>query len=250
MHELFLLKSTRSSVAQDGGFVSMMLGWLLENEIITGAYVVARDGVWNSAYTFISSAQESVQSAGSKYLKHKPPWKQMESQSGLIGFVGTPCLIEIYQRKYDRGQVPGSIRFALICHGSFEPELLDEISKRIHPTTLVELNRMDFVSRNLEGKRRVVLEVKAENIAIDLPLEDIRQYKPKVCERCERISSQLADFVCGSGKIVALEGYTVVACMTPRASDYCTRAIGDGWFHAKEVSADQLGKLKKVFRLV
>jgi coenzyme F420-reducing hydrogenase beta subunit len=107
---------------------------------------------------------------------------------------------------------------------------------------------MDFAARKIEGKNRVVLEIKGNNFVTDLPLKDLKFYKPKICQKCKRVSTHLADFVCGSGKTFAAKGYTVVACTNSRASDFCISSVEDGWFESKKAPADKIEKFKNILK--
>ena len=86
-------------VSQDGGIVSALLCYALDEGIIEGAVVAGTpDDDWRPIPTVVTSADEVIAAAGTKYSMSPTlsALKEATRQYGLekVGVVATPCQIQ------------------------------------------------------------------------------------------------------------------------------------------------------------
>jgi len=185
-------------ISQDGGLVTSLLSFALENKLIDSAVVsaVSPEKPFLPIPKLATTTMEILECAGSRYfcspnlLALNEAVKQKKTG---IAFVGTPCHIQAIRKIQRAGlkklTTPMKYLIGLMCSECFTYEGLME--KHIQKALGV---RPDSVRKmNIKGKMIVTTDSGVHAI----PLAEIRQYARKNCSCCNDFSSELADISVG-----------------------------------------------------
>ena len=128
-------------IGQDGGLVSAMLIWCLENDIIDGALTSGVENLpdgssgWKAIPMVATNREEVLRGAGSRYTYSANTMAYDEAKSaGLqnLGLVGMSCQTSVAPVMWHRGaSKPVSRRIklniGLLCSKSFDDAMFDEL---------------------------------------------------------------------------------------------------------------------------
>ncbi|MEM3565252.1 MAG: Coenzyme F420 hydrogenase/dehydrogenase, beta subunit C-terminal domain [Candidatus Bathyarchaeia archaeon] len=221
---------------QDGGAVTALLLFALNNGIINGAIVTKseRENPFYPRPTLATTADDVLQAAGTKYF-YSPNIlaiaKSLKQKLGKVALVGTPCHIRAARKIQFAGlkkyTIPLKLLIGLACSECF---IYDGLMKEhIHRKLGVDPNCIKKV--NIKGKMLLTLE--SETVAI--PLAEAKQYARKSCHFCEDFSSELADISVGG---LGLEGWTFVIIRTEQGEEIFSNAEKAGAIITKEASTE------------
>lgn len=240
-------------VCQDGGVVTTLLMFALENKIIDGAIVsgVSGDKPFYPVPRLVTTPKEVIECAGTRY-SYSPNLlalqEAVELKKGSLAFVGTPCQIQALRKmqmlplkKYVKAL---NFTVGLMCTESFTYEGLME--KHIQGTLGIDLHDIEKI--NIKAK--VLVTTKSGEVKI-IPLKEAKQYARKSCAFCTDFSAELADISAGG---VGLTGWTLTILRTKRGEELFERAEGENLFETKPVerekkALDTLIKLSRRKRL-
>ena len=183
---------------QDGGVVTALLTYALENGVIDGAAAsgVRQDKPFYPVPRLVTTSGEVLECAGTRYT-YSP--NLLAFQEGVnqnkknLAFVGTPCQIHALRKiewlllKYVN---PLKFTIGLLCTESFTYEGLME---KYIPEVL-GVNVSDIQKMNIKGKVLVTTKSGEEKV---IPLKEAKQYTQKGCTICKDFSSELADISVG-----------------------------------------------------
>jgi coenzyme F420 hydrogenase subunit beta len=236
-------------VCQDGGVVTTLLAFALENKIIEGAAVsgIEKQRPLHPIPIFATTTKKILQSAGTKYF-YSPNLLALQNfirqGKGEMAFVGTPCQIEAIRKiqMISIGNFVGKLRLTigLLCSGSFSYEGL--VEKYIRQQ--LGINPSDV--RKINIKTRFTLTMKSGEIK-QIPLKDVRPYIRKNCSLCRDFSAELADVSVGG---LGLNDWSLVIIRTENGKELFTDAVKAGLLEVRSIeekkhSLDLLIKLSK-----
>ncbi|MEM3699571.1 MAG: Coenzyme F420 hydrogenase/dehydrogenase, beta subunit C-terminal domain [Candidatus Bathyarchaeia archaeon] len=223
------------NVCQDGGAVTALLLFALENGIVDGAIVTLKDKEkpFYPRPTLATTAERILQSAGTKYF-YSPNilalTEAIKQKKNNIAFVGTPCQIRAIRKMQMAGLkkyvAPIKFLIGLACSECFSYEGLME--NHIHKK--LGINPNDVKKINIKGKMLVTLE--SETVSI--PLAETKQYARQSCHFCPDFSSELADISVGG---LGLENWTLTIIRTERGGEIFSAAEKEGAIKTR--SADE-----------
>ncbi len=205
-------------VCQDGGVVTALLMFALENGLVDGAIVsgVDKDRPFYPVPRLASTPQEALECAGTRY-SYSP--NLLAFQEGIkqkkksLAFVGTPCQIHALRKiemvplkKYSK---PLRLTIGLMCTESFTYEGLMEK----HFQRELGINLHDISKINIKGK---VLVTSKSGETKAVPLADAKKYTRKGCLPCTDFSSELADISTGG---LGLNGWTFTIIRTDKGEE-------------------------------
>jgi len=243
--------------AQDGGVVTALLKYAMDKKLIHGAIVSKRDERWRSYPALVTSSEELLEAAGTKYTissnylvltPFKEVVKKFEEQEipeswVKLAFVGTPCQM-LPLRKAEAIVEGAKIRPAnlisftigLFCMENFEYQRLieEKVSKNlgISPESV---KKFDIKSGNF--KIFVDGEVK------EIPLSELNEYVASGCKVCEDFASNFADISVGS--VGSPEGKSTVIVRTEKGREIYLGALREGYIR----ELPEAPKIKAIKRL-
>lgn len=202
------IKGQKTEACQDGGIVTALLIYSLDQGIIDGALVVGRDG-WMPVASIAKTREEIIASAGTKYGV-VPVLKELRAaviDHGLskICVVGSPCHIQSIRYLKNRGLPLASsvkLTIGLFCRENYYYHCITEraSSKGINVDQIEKLNVADEFNIYANGKK------------LSFPITEVKSCVPRHCLICEDFASELADISVGSDG--SPEGWSTVIIRT------------------------------------
>ena len=205
------------SVSQDGGLVTALLSFALENKLIDGAVVsgISTEKPFLPIPKLATTTTEIFESAGSRYFSSPNLLALLEAvkqKKTSIAFVGTPCHIQAIRKIQRAGlkklTTPLKYLIGLMCSECFTYEGLME--KHIHETLGIKPDNVRKM--NIKGKMLVTTNSGIHAI----PLAEIKQYARKNCNCCNDFSSELADISVGG---LGMNDWTFAIIRTKRGQE-------------------------------
>ena len=217
---------------QDGGVVTALLLFALENELIDSAVVsgISREKPLYPIPKLAITPQEILGCAGTRY-SYSPNIlaldEAIKQKKTSIAFVGTPCQIRAIRKMQMLGlkKYTKTVKFliGLRCSECFTYEGL--IEKQIHKTLGLSLNDV----RKMNIKRKILVKTKSEVRTV--PLAEAKQYARKSCRFCDDFSSELADISTGG---LGLDGWTFTIVRTEKGEELLSGAERAGVIKTKD----------------
>lgn len=222
-------------VCQDGGVVTALLSFYLEEGFIDGAVVVgtARDRPFYPVPKLATSSAEVLGCAGSKYFcsPNLLALVEVARRGKAVAFVGTPCQIRAIRKMQLSGLrkwvAPLKLLIGLMCSECFVYEGLME--EHIRGEMGVDLDGI----RKMNIKGRILVSTESEVKAISLG--ELKRYVREDCGSCGDFAAELADVSAGG---LGLDGWTFVVVRTKEGEElfekaksalaFKTRAVTEG----------------------
>jgi coenzyme F420 hydrogenase subunit beta len=236
-------------IAQDGGIVSALFCYALDEKIIDGA-VVAGPGedFWKPQPMVAMSSDEILAAAGTKYTFSPNVWmlKEAVRQYGLekVGTVAIPCQTMGIRKMQS---YPFGVRFladkialitGIFCMENFPYESLKTFISEKAGISPELVEKMDI------GKGKFILET-ADDV-IKLPLKETHGYEQNGCKVCLDYVAELADV--STGSVGSQDGWSTVFTRTDVGETLFKSAVEAGVIETKPVDEGKFGMemLKKL----
>jgi coenzyme F420 hydrogenase subunit beta len=234
------------NVCQDGGALTALLLFALENELIDSAVVsgISQEKPFYPVPRLAVTSEEVLECAGTRY-SYSPNVlalaEGVKQKKASIASVGTPCQIRAIRKMQMLGlkkyAAPVKLLIGLMCSECFTYEGLME--KHIQET--LGINLSDIRKINIKGKMFVttISEVKI------VPLAEAKQYARESCKFCDDFSSELADISVGG---LGLDGWTFTIVRTKKGEELFSNAEEAGVIETGNVNEEvnALGLLHKL----
>jgi len=185
------------ATAQNGGAVTALLVYSLENRIIDGAIVsaISKDKPFYPMPKLATTKEEIIQSAGTRY-NYSPNIQALtetkERNRRAVAFVGTPCQIRAIRRmQQSRPKDTESIKLlvGLMCTEALDYEGL----MGHYLTDRLGINLKDIEKTEIGGKMTITARGKKTIV----PVATVKKYVRNACKTCDDFSSELADISAG-----------------------------------------------------
>lgn len=241
------LKTEIQEKAQDGGVVTALLAYALDNHIIDAAVVAGRDGKWHSMPVVATEYADLVKSAGTKYT---PSPTLLGVRSAIyeygkekVGLVGTPCQVRAVRRIQTsplgnrRLAEAMSLTIGLFCMESYGYGKLIEsylTSKGIDPASVTKVGI----------KKGCFMALQKGQELLRVPLKEIDEYARKSCKQCDDFTAEYADVSIGG--VGCPNGYSTIIARTEKGLDLLKKAEMAGYLELRELSATEKGFQKVV----
>jgi len=200
--DILLVRAAEDSVydaGQDGGLVSAILIWALENNIIDGALVSMLEGGasgWKATPGVATNRDEVLAGAGSRYTYSANTIAYDEAmEKGLqsLALVGMSCQSSVAPIMWHRkgGKVSNRIKLniGLLCSKSFDDALFDELFWLKYG-----LRKEDIVKMNIKG----VFQVWMKNGDYhEINLRETHAWTREGCNHCPDFAAEHADISTG-----------------------------------------------------
>lgn len=221
--------------AQDGGIITTLFAYALEEGIIDGA-IVAGPGnePWKPEPMVVSTKAELLAAAGTRYTisPNMSLIKEATRSYGLdrVGIVGTPCQIQATRKAqlYPIGMRDVDDKIALVlgifCMENLSYQALEAIVEDHCNQKMESVRKMDIG----KGKFTVYTERGAVS---QMPLKLIHKYVQPGCNVCLDYVANLADI--SSGSVGSPDGWSTVFVRSTKGNAVWDGAMKAGYFETK-----------------
>ncbi len=217
--------------AQDGGCVTALLCYMMDEGVIDSAVVVGRDDNWNPI-PFVAKNKEVLLSArGSKY-NQVPLLLAVKKAEGKFAFVGLPCHVKAVRNAQSLGLVNPEIVFGLFCMETFtRSEFLRKLEE-------FGVNVEDVKKFDVKGGKLIAYlngDVK------EVPLKELKSAMRPGCKYCDDFTAEFADVSFGS--VGSDDGWNTVIVRSERGERLLEDAVRKGYLELGEVNVEEVRKL-------
>jgi len=243
MYEVVTKDEEIKAVCQDGGAVTSLLAYALDEGIVEGCITVALgDKDWKPEVRVAMDRSSLIKTAGTKYT----PAATLTGVADAIlnydlwsvALVGTPCQMSSYERMLTVGRDTHNahnfsshirLRIGLFCLGSYTYEkLITDFLAAKHGININEITKMQ-ISENV---LHVYAGAEAEEL-LSAELSEIEDYKRAGCRVCEDFAALFSDISVGNNGTP--EGRSSVIVRTDFGKDVFEGALERGYIEAKPI---------------
>ena len=221
-------------VSQDGGIVSALLCYALDEGIIEGAVVAGTpDDDWRPIPTVVTSADEVIAAAGTKYSMSPTlsALKEATRQYGLekLGVVSTPCQTQGLRKAqaypFTRFVVDKiKLIIGIYCMENFPMASLDTFATaKLGFDSLQDATKMDI------GKGKFWLTKDGEDSG--LAIKETHGYEQAGCNICQDYVAEWADV--STGSVGSPDGWSTVLTRTDAGDSVFKAAVDAGLIETK-----------------
>jgi coenzyme F420 hydrogenase subunit beta len=228
--DVFLARSTDPVLVengQDGGFVSALLIYALEHDVIDAALVSGLEGdgsTWVAQPRVARNRDDVVLTAKSRYTYSANLLAYPEAIEGgaeRIALVGMGCMASatgvMQSRKAGKIARRLSLTIGLLCSKTFDDSIFEELFEAKY-----NIKRSDITKMNIKGVFQ--LWTKDGNFH-EVPLKEAHAFTREGCKQCPDFAAEHADI--STGGIGAFGDWTLVIVRTDLG-----RSIMDGMKNA------------------
>ena len=234
----------------DGGVVTSLLLYLMDNHMIDAALVSRSDGPFHRGPMLAASGEEIVSASGSHYDEsfsivklgshystYSPAMQELRSlRKGLIdrvAMVGTPCQIHTVRKMQVLRIIPSDVikyYFGLFCMENFS---FDDIQLR-HLEKRYGFDLAHVMKVNVKEDFFIYLE---DGRVIHIPFEEIDSIARPACLVCPDFSAEFSDI--SFGGLGSPEGYTTVLVRSEKGKMVYRGALTAGYIKEKKYSSSE-----------
>lgn len=241
---------TQHETGQDGGFVTAMLSWLLDNNYIEGALVsgVEQDDAWKAKPVLVQTKEEVLATAGSRYTYCANPLALPEAkEKGLtkLALVGMGCQVSsppvMWDRKAGKVSKPFQFNIGLLCSKTFDDAIFTELFEPKYG-----LKKQDMVKMNIKGAFQIWMK---DGSFHEIDLKECHQWTREGCKNCPDFAAEHADI--STGGIGKDNDWTLTIVRTKLGVEVIERMIKDGVIEARPAQEDEVAmKLLRTLSIV
>jgi coenzyme F420 hydrogenase subunit beta len=253
IRDLVSAQTTNPTVGErctDGGVVTSLLLYLLDNHMIDGALVSKSDGPFHRGPMLATSGEEivsasgshydesfSIAELGSQYSTYSPAMQELKSLRkrliDRVAMVGTPCQIHTVRKMQVLGIIPSDVikyYFGLFCmeNFSFSDIQLRHLEKQ-YGFDLTQVTKVNV-------KEDFFIYLKNDRV-IHIPFEEIDAIARPACLVCPDFSAEFSDI--SFGGLGSPEGYTTVLLRSERGKMVYRGALTTGYLKERRYSSNE-----------
>ena len=235
---------------QDGGFVSAMLIWLLENDYIEAALVsgVEPDDAWKAKPALARNKEEVLATAGSRYTYCANPLALRDAKEqgfSRLALVGMGCQTSsppvMWDRKAGKVSKPFLFNIGLLCSKTFDDAIFPELFEAKYG-----LKKQDMVKMNIKGVFQIWMK---DGSYHEIDLKECHQWTRTGCKSCPDFAAEHSDIA--TGGIGKDNNWTLTIVRTELGEEVINRMIADGVIIAKPAQEDEVAmKLLRTLSIV
>jgi coenzyme F420 hydrogenase subunit beta len=254
--DVLLARATDESLienGQDGAFVSALLIYALENNIIDAALVSGLEGdgsTWRAQPMVARTKDDVLATAKSRYTYSANLLAYPEAVEGgaeRIGLVGMGCMASapgaMQARKAGKVARRLSLTIGLLCSKTFDDSIFEELFEAKY-----NIKRADITKMNIKG----VFQLWTKDGAFhEIPLKEAQTFTREGCTQCPDFAAEHADL--SAGGIGAFGDWTLVIVRTDLGRELMSAMKEQGLIETRPGDDDPgavalLHKLAKVSR--
>jgi coenzyme F420 hydrogenase subunit beta len=222
---------------QDGGFVSAMLMWLLENDYIDGALVsgVEDDDAWKAKPAVVTDRAGVLATAGSRYTYCANPLALPEAKEmGLerLALVGMGCQTSspptMWDRKAGKVSKPFLFNIGLLCSKTFDDAIFTDLFEAKYG-----LKKQDMVKMNIKGVFQIWMK---DGSYHEIDLKECHGWTRTGCKHCPDFAAEHADI--STGGIGVDNAWTLTVVRTDLGEEVINRMIAENRIIARPAQED------------
>jgi coenzyme F420 hydrogenase subunit beta len=235
-----------SERSQDGGVVSALLVFLLEQGGIDAAVVTktSEEEAWQPEPFIATKKEDILAAAGSKYTQSPSVLgvgDAFEQGYKNIALVGLPCHIEGMRKVqlskgFDVGADRVKFLIGLFCTETFDMERLmkqlEELGTSIDEVEKFNIRKGRFIVYTKAGKE------------FKTPIRKMRGYAREACNYCYDFAAEFADVSVGS--IGSEDDWSTVIIRSEAGKDLVKRAEEAGVIETKKLAEEQIEEIRKL----
>ncbi len=224
---------TVHEMGQDGGLVSAILLWLLDEGYIDGAlvsYLEGDGGDWKAVPGVATNKDEVLAAAGSRYTYSANTLAINEATDrGLesLALVGMSCQSSVppvmWHRKIGKISKPIKFNIGLLCSKTFDDAIFEELF-----WTKYGLPKQDMVKMNIKGVFQIWMKDGAYH---EIPLKECHAWTREGCNHCPDFAAEHADI--STGGIGKENDWTLTIVRTELGREVITRMVDAGVIEAR-----------------
>jgi coenzyme F420 hydrogenase subunit beta len=220
--DVFLARSSNPAIVengQDGGLVSTLLIYALENDIIDAALVSGLEGdgsTWRAQPRVVKTRDEVLDTAKSRYTYSANLLAYPEAVDGgaeRIALVGMGCMASatgaMQVRKAGKIARRLSLTIGLLCSKTFDDAIFEELFEKKY-----NVKRADISKMNIKGVFQIWTE---DGGYLEVPLKEAHAYTREGCKQCPDFAAEHADI--STGGIGEFGDWTLVIVRTDQGRE-------------------------------
>jgi coenzyme F420 hydrogenase subunit beta len=226
------------AAGQDGGFVSALLIWALEHDLIDAALVSALEGdgtTWKAIPGVVRTRAEVLATAGSRYTYSANPMayaQAIEAGAERIALVGMGCQASappvMSARKAGKVARRFVLSIGLMCSKTFDDAIFPELFEARYG-----LPREDIVKMNIKGVFQVWMR---DGSYHEVPLKEAHEWTREGCKACPDFAAEHADI--STGGIGAFNDWTLTMIRTERGRELFDAMVEGGAVITRSIDED------------
>jgi coenzyme F420 hydrogenase subunit beta len=239
--QVYLARATDPELAeagQDGGLVSAMMIWALDNDVIDAALVSYLEGdgtTWKAVPGVATTREQILASAGSRYTYSANTLAYAAATEGgaeRLALVGMSCQASAPPMMAARKAGKTARRFVLtvglLCSKTFDDAIFEELFAARYG-----LERAAIAKMNIKG----VFQIWMRNGDYhEIPLKEAHAYTRQGCLNCPDFAAEHADI--STGGIGAFADYTLTIVRTARGREIFDALVRDEVIETRPATDD------------
>ena len=228
-------------VGQDGGFVSALLTFALENDVIDGALVSSLEGDgtnWKAEPAYVTDRAGVMATAGSRYTYSANTLaypKAIEAGAERIALVGMGCQASapgaMQARKAGKIARRMSLTIGLLCSKTFDDAIFEELFEAKYGLTRQMIKKM-----NIKGVFQIWTHDGGYH---EVPLKEAHAWTREGCKSCPDFAAEHADI--STGGIGSFSDWTLTIVRTEKGRALLDQMIAAGAVEVRPGDDDPAG---------
>jgi coenzyme F420 hydrogenase subunit beta len=249
--DVLLARATDESLVengQDGGFVSALLIYALEHDVIDAALVSGLEGdgsTWKATPMVARTREDVVNTAKSRYTYSANLLAYDEAVEGgaeRICLVGMGCMASapgaMQARKAGKVARRLCLTIGLLCSKTFDDSIFEELFEKKY-----DIQRADITKMNIKGVFQLWTR---DGGYYEIPLKEAHAYTREGCTECPDFAAEHADL--STGGIGAFGDWTLVIVRTDLGRELLSSMKEEGLIETRP-GDDDPGALTLLHRL-
>jgi coenzyme F420 hydrogenase subunit beta len=233
-------------IGQDGGFVSALLIWAMEQGYIDCALTSFLEGdgsSWKAKPGIATNKEEILASAGSRYTYSANTLaitEALEKGYSKLALVGMSCQSSVppimWDRKVGKAGKPFLFNIGLLCSKTFDDAIFPELFEAKYG-----LRKEDMVKMNIKGVFQIWMKDGAYH---EIDLKECHQWTREGCKMCPDFAAEHADI--STGGIGEDNDWTLVLVRSDLGREIVSRMVETGAIISRPADSDE--KAMKLLR--